>query len=172
MWTKEATGAALRPGSNKSSSLFNSPEPEPVFDLLCENSRPPLLHGSPFPGGHAHLDGCHSDGRWGLHTVSELRERWGWVWARHLRTERNRAEPLPAGSGEGLKVKRTEGMDIWGRSHLDPMRAQSWQRCFWNNVLKRPQCDLSIDLKSVIIYSTFQGKPQTLTLHKLTLFTA
>lgn len=52
-----------------------APEPKPFSDLLREDPRPSLLHGGPLPRGHEDLDGCHSDGRRGLHAVPELRDR-------------------------------------------------------------------------------------------------
>ncbi|XP_066495349.1 pleckstrin homology-like domain family B member 1 isoform X12 [Tiliqua scincoides] len=47
-------------------------EPQPSPDLLCQDPRPPLLHGGTLGRGHAYLDGCHRDRGRGLHTVPEL----------------------------------------------------------------------------------------------------
>ena len=53
-------------------------EPQPFSDLLREDPRPALLHGGSLPGGHAHLDGRHSNGGRGIHAVHELRDLADW----------------------------------------------------------------------------------------------
>lgn len=48
-------------------------ESKSLPDLLREDPRPALLHGGPFPRGHANMDGRDSNRRRGLHTVYDLR---------------------------------------------------------------------------------------------------
>lgn len=48
-------------------------ESKSFANLLCEDSWSSLFHGGAVSRGHADLDGCHSNGRWGLHAVYDLR---------------------------------------------------------------------------------------------------
>lgn len=104
------------------SSARCSPEPKPVSDLLCEDPRPSLLHGGPLPGGHEDLDGCHSDGRRGLHPVHELRDQ--------------RVTGLETRAAPELEPKSTDGRLKRRMSCRKPeafrlMRAASQQRCLY-----------------------------------------
>ena len=47
-------------------------ESQLVFDVLCEDSRQTVLRGGPLSRSHADMDGRHSNGGWGIHTVFEL----------------------------------------------------------------------------------------------------
>lgn len=49
-------------------------ESESLSNLLCKDARPAVFHGGSIPRGHANMDGCHSNRRWGLHTVYDLRD--------------------------------------------------------------------------------------------------
>ena len=133
---KRATGAALHLKSLPSLPSCDPPEPEPVFDLLCENPRPPLLHGGPVPGGHEDLDGCHSNGRRGLHAVHELRDHWvtDFDWASAQTPASRPDEPLP---------RRSHSWDRWHTTWCATDRTfeemnylgLSWKEawCLWAN---------------------------------------
>lgn len=49
-------------------------EPDPVADLLRENTRQTVLHGGSVRRGHEDMDGCDRDRGRGLHAVHELRQ--------------------------------------------------------------------------------------------------
>lgn len=95
-------------------SLWSDPpEPQPVFDLLCEDPRPPVLHGGPIPRGHEDLDGCHSNGCRGLHAVHELRDHWLTDWEDDTHTPASQPELLSVGAGAGNDVICPDGVCAW-----------------------------------------------------------
>ena len=52
-------------------------EPQPISDLLCEDTWQAVLHGGSFAWGHEDLDGRHCHRGGGIHAVPQLRSSGG-----------------------------------------------------------------------------------------------
>lgn len=114
-------------------------EPKPLPDLQCEDSWQSLLHGRSLSWGHEDLDGCHSNGCRGLHTVHELRDHWvtdleddrDWV---STQTPASQPELLPAGARADIYDTRPDGVcNEWTFEEMNSLGLSQKARCLRAN---------------------------------------